>query len=508
MCWNTSGNPTISDTCTSDGTANGVFTSNITGLIPQTSYYVRAYATNSAGTSYGIHEPFNTGSAESNISIRMTVDKASVVLGTDVVFTITATNYGPDDATGVIVTDLLPIGLTYQSDTGGADYASGTGVWNISSLAKEAAATLTITASVDQLGTITNVATKTAGPQDSIADDDSYDASVTGVPAPTTGADIFIRKVVDHATQGVGLDVVFTITATNRGPDAATGVEVTDFLPPGALTWVSDDSSGQYDPDTGVWTLPSSLAAGASATLDITARVGQAGVIHNIATRTASVTEDNFPENDSYSAKLTGMAPPPHEADIAITNVVDLASQNVGSDVVFTITATNHGPDDATDVLVTESLPPELNYVSDDTTPGSGAFYRYSTGLWLWDIGNLARGDTATINVTARVDKDTVIANVAEKIASSPVDHIRGNDKSSALVTGVSGGSIDIAITKTVDIRNPAPESNVEFTIVATNNGISLESGVTVADSLPSGLTWVSDDSSGQYVPGTGVWTL
>ncbi len=53
MCWSTTANPTITDSKTSDGTGGGSFTSSITGLSSNTTYYARAYATNSAGTAYG-----------------------------------------------------------------------------------------------------------------------------------------------------------------------------------------------------------------------------------------------------------------------------------------------------------------------------------------------------------------------------------------------------------------------------------------------------------------------
>lgn len=60
VCWSTSQNPTINNSKTNDGTGTGSFTSSITGLSPSTQYYVRAYATNSAGTSYGSQVSFTT----------------------------------------------------------------------------------------------------------------------------------------------------------------------------------------------------------------------------------------------------------------------------------------------------------------------------------------------------------------------------------------------------------------------------------------------------------------
>ena len=60
VCWSTSQNPTVSDNKTSDGTGTGSYSSAITGLTCGTTYYVRAYATNSAGTGYGNEVPFTT----------------------------------------------------------------------------------------------------------------------------------------------------------------------------------------------------------------------------------------------------------------------------------------------------------------------------------------------------------------------------------------------------------------------------------------------------------------
>ena len=60
VCWSTSANPTISESHTSDGTGNGSFNSNLTGLSSTTLYHARAYATNSVGTAYGNDVAFTT----------------------------------------------------------------------------------------------------------------------------------------------------------------------------------------------------------------------------------------------------------------------------------------------------------------------------------------------------------------------------------------------------------------------------------------------------------------
>ena len=95
VCWSTSESPVTSDDHTTDGSGTGSFTSELTGLSPKTTYYVRAYATNSAGTAYGNELEFITktsilidwqkslgGSATDHAhSIRKTTDGGYVVAG-------------------------------------------------------------------------------------------------------------------------------------------------------------------------------------------------------------------------------------------------------------------------------------------------------------------------------------------------------------------------------------------------------------------------------------------
>ena len=78
VVWNTDNNPTINlSTKTTDGTGSGEFSSNITGLEPGVTYYVRAYATNSIGTAYGSEETFTTKPILSTVSTSSASDITS-----------------------------------------------------------------------------------------------------------------------------------------------------------------------------------------------------------------------------------------------------------------------------------------------------------------------------------------------------------------------------------------------------------------------------------------------
>ena len=78
VCWNQSINPTISSAHTTNGTGNGSFTSSFSGLQPNKTYYVRAYATNSVGTGYGAQISFTTllGTPDITFSTPTSVSKS------------------------------------------------------------------------------------------------------------------------------------------------------------------------------------------------------------------------------------------------------------------------------------------------------------------------------------------------------------------------------------------------------------------------------------------------
>jgi hypothetical protein len=95
VCWGTSQNPTINDNHTTNGTGIGQFTSNITELSYNTVYYVRAYATNSKGTSYGEEKTFTT----SKLAPTVITDEVSVITSNSAICGGIVTSDGGDDVT-------------------------------------------------------------------------------------------------------------------------------------------------------------------------------------------------------------------------------------------------------------------------------------------------------------------------------------------------------------------------------------------------------------------------
>src|SRR6185369_14699202 len=124
---------------------------------------------------------------------------------------------------------------------------------------------------------------------------------------------------------------------------------------------------------SGLWDV-GTVAPGTPQTLQIVATVVSPAARTNTATITDSDQFDPNTANNSGSATET-----PQQADLSVLKTVDNPTPNVGDQVVYTITLTNAGPDDATGVQVTDLLPAGLTYVS--SNPSQGAYDNVS-GLW------------------------------------------------------------------------------------------------------------------------------
>ena len=270
-------------------------------------------------------------------------------VGDDATFEITVGNDGPSTATGVVVDDLLPAGLTYDSHVATqGDYDETTGIWTVGDLEDGDTATLTLVAQVDADGTITNRAQVVAVDQDDAdstpnndepGEDDQDLAQVAAAPL----VDLSLTKELLSNPTHIGDDATYRIRVSNAGPSDATGVVVRDLLPTG-LTFVSSTVGTDYDPATGDWTV-GTIAAGASSTIDIDVTV-DAETTENFA----QVTDVDEDDADSQPAENPLDADNPADqddeasvpldvspiADLSLVKVQTATPEHIGDTATFT----------------------------------------------------------------------------------------------------------------------------------------------------------------------------
>jgi hypothetical protein len=227
---------------------------------------------------------------------------------------------------------------------------------------------------------------------------------------------------------------------------------------------------------------------------EIKIRVGSlASVISNVNVYGAFVnTKDS---NDGGTGSLNC-----NTSDLSILKTASNATPAVGSNVTFTIVATNGGPRDADGVVVNDLLPSGYTYVSSTVSTGT---YNNVTGVWT--IGNLNNGTNAALTITATVKATGNYANTAtitgnqpdpnpnnntSTTTPTPVNIIIANDDVGVPTNGYPGGSAftNVLINDTINGQpfNPA-QVNTTF-VSSTNGGITLSgTNVNVAAGTPAG---------------------
>jgi len=188
---------------------------------------------------------------ETNLLVTKTVSTGTHNVGDNVTFTITASNSGPSNATGVKVTDTLPAGYTFVSATP----STGTWLapeWTIGNLANGANATLTVIAKVNATGSYANTASITGEQNDPTPGNNSESATPTVNHAPVaTDDDLSVSPLNEDGANGT-VNVISNDTDPDGNPVApvnGVGQFTVDLDPalPGIQTTYSDAK--------GVWTL-------------------------------------------------------------------------------------------------------------------------------------------------------------------------------------------------------------------------------------------------------------
>ncbi|MBO9534382.1 MAG: DUF11 domain-containing protein [Solirubrobacteraceae bacterium] len=483
--------------CTVAGSvANGANrTVTVTGVIARSS--AGSPLTNSATVASGTFDQTpanNLSTATTNVNaatdlrVSKTADRATANVGQTITWTVTGRNDGASPATGVVITDVLPSGVTYTGSTpsqGTCALSSGQVVCTVGGLAVNATATITITATVNTAAAETpqqNVAQITG----SQFDPDTANNSTSVTTTINAAADVRVTKSVSAATASVGDTLTYTLNVSNQGPSAATNVSITDAIPAGLTPSGAPTITGgtcSYAGQNLTCTL-ASLPNGGTRTVTVptTVAAGAAGASLSNTATIAATEFDPTPANNTSAPALTTIR---GVAELSVTKTVGQANANVGDTLTYTVTVSNAGPQAATTATLVDTLPAGTTRLG--VTPSQGTC---AAGNPInCSLGTIASGASATVAITARADlsaANSTVTNTAT--ASSAMDDTNAVNNTATAATVIAPAA-DLQVTKTADKPTANVGETITWTVTATNNGPNGATGVTINDTVPSGVT-------------------
>ena len=365
--------------------------------------------------------------------------------GGPLTYTLTVTNGGASDATGVTVIDPLPVGLTSPTiaapgftcnSPGAGETLTCTG----GAIADGDSETIEVSGTLapSTAGQVVDNAARVSGDQ---ADPDPSDNSGSVSTTPIPRSDLDLTKTGPAAPVQQGDTATFTLRLTNLGPTDATGVTIDDALPAG-LEFIS--ATGSCSATGADVTCPvGALASGASTEVTITVRATQAGTLRNVAT-----AEGNQPDpvgaNNEGAAEVVveppPIGPPPttppappqprFDADVAVTVTPPASPYTVGLPGTWRLRVVNNGPSAATNVQLEATRSGARAQTLGASIAQTGCRPGVSTECGL---GNLAVGESRTVRLRLR-PLEAGRLTVAARVDADEPDSVPPNDTDEASI--------------------------------------------------------------------------
>ena len=453
-----------------DATGNYSFdevTRTVTWIVDLAKGESRTFYVNAIVSGYGnVTNSLVVGNKTAGVNVTVpeiipdkTVNISNPNFGDNVTYTVTVTNDGIGDAKDVVVRDVLGEGLKFVSATGNYtfDEATRTVTW-IVDLAKGESKVFSVIAIVSGYGNVTNslvVGNKTAG---------------VNVTVP----EIIPDKTVDNEIPNFGDNVTYTVKVTNDGIGDANNVVITDVLDKG-LKFLNATGNFTYDEKTGIITWTVDLAKGETKTFNVNVTVLGYGVLPN----TVAVGNKTAVRNITVPEIIT-------------VKEVNSSDIHIGDEITYTITVSNSGKINATNVVIRDILPEGLKFIN----ASNGGVYDPVTGIITW-ILNITANSTVDLTVDVCVNKSGNITNTVNV----------GNKTSNCTIE--SGDIVDLEIHIVADKSEIYVGDNIVYTVTVINNGPS-DAINTIANILiPNALSILSYNATkGTFDITSGNWSI
>ncbi|HLC17101.1 MAG TPA: SBBP repeat-containing protein, partial [Thermodesulfovibrionia bacterium] len=181
--------------------------------------------------------------------------------------------------------------------------------------------------------------------------------------------------------------------------------------------------------------------------------------------------------------------------DLSVTKTDSSDPVLVNTNLTYTIQVTNSGTGNATNVVLTDTLPAGVIYMSND----SGC--TEASGIVTCNIGNLNNGTSDTVHIVVTATTVDTITNTAT-VTATEADSSETNDTATE-ETSVTNIMSDLSVTKTASPDPALVDTDLTYAVVVTNNGPDSATNVTLTDTLPTGVTYVSNDRGCTEAAGT-----
>ena len=456
---------------------------------------------NVTGTGHDTNLTNNNASVSVNVpeSVLLNITKVAnstiIVAGENVGYTVVINNYGPSVASDVVLKDIFSSNelLNLQYSLNGVDWLDYNGSVSLGDINVGADVTVYFRAKVNGSvrGDVLNTVNITTGVDDARG---NFTANETvNVIANTTLA---VIKDAEIKALNPGDTAHFVITVIAGGSSDSLNVKLEDILDAGLL----DVKSATYRINGGNLTNYTQIISlgnmhtGSKIVVDIYAAIlsttGQD--IFNCV----NVTSDEHPEGNTSNTTIHV-----NIADLEIIKIVNNATPNYGDEITYTITVRNNGPDNSTNIKVSEVLADNFKFISANASKG---YYDLTNGVWA--VGNLTNNETAKLVITVKIVKTGFIQNNVSVNGTGFDPNVTNNN---ATVNITVPQTADLSVVKIVNVDRVSVGNRITYTIVVKNNGPDTALDVYAVDKLSDALKFVSYKASvGVYDPATGIWTI
>ncbi|MDO5854572.1 MAG: isopeptide-forming domain-containing fimbrial protein, partial [Methanobrevibacter smithii] len=429
------------------------------------------------------------------LDISKVANSTVIVAGENVGYTVVINNYGPSVASDVVLKDIFNSNelLNLQYSLNGKDWFNYNESVSLGDINAGANITVYFRAKVNASvrGNVLNTVNITTGVDDARG---NFTANETvNVIANTTLA---VIKDAEIKALNPGDTAHFVITVIAGGSSDSLNVNLEDILDAKLL----DVKSATYRINGGNLTNYTQIISlgnmhtGSKIVVDIYAAIlnttGQD--IFNCV----NVTSDEHPEGNTSNTTIHV-----NIADLEIIKIVDNLTPNYGDEITYTITVRNNGPDNSTNIKVSEVLADNFKFISANASKG---YYNLTNGIWA--VGNLTNNETAKLVITVKIIKTGFIQNNVSVNGTGFDPNVTNNN---ATVNITVPQTADLSVIKIVNVNVVTVGDKIIYTIVVKNNGPDTALDIYVVDKLSDALKFVSYKASvGVYDPATGIWTI